>query len=87
MKAYVWSKWAPGAHDATEGKSKCIYIGEIDHAPAQGDYVCVREGFACLKVAQTTYGFCDNTIEIIVDLRDVDNEYGPCLYAARRESE
>ncbi len=73
MKVTVW----------TSGQAKCIFVGKIKSIPRVGDFMVVREGFGCVTVQRVTYDFVADEIEIKVDERDPDNEYGPCLLYPR----
>jgi hypothetical protein len=78
VKALVWTTRAPGD---VFGKPKCIFIGDVQSIPRVGEYVGLREGFGCEKVACVNHNFVDGEVEITVATSDPENNYGPCLYA------
>ena len=79
MQATVFTRWNVQMRSADEGRPKCIFKGDIQSIPHIGEYIVVREGFCCERVIDVYHDFANNSVEIHVDTKDSNNEYGPCL--------
>lgn len=79
MKATVFTRWNTQMGSPEEGRPKCIFKGEIQSIPHIGESIVVREGFCCEKVIDVYHDFVANSVEIHVDTKDLNNEYGPSL--------
>lgn len=79
MQATVWTSWNTKAETHDKGRPKCIFVGEIQTVPREGEYVVVREGFCAERVESVIHDFVHGTVEIKVSTPDRDNEYGECL--------
>ncbi len=73
MKISVWTK-----HGITP--PKCIFQGNMDAIPREGEYIVVREGFCAHTVTSVCYSAVKNGVEITIDEADDKNEYGPCIF-------